>query len=102
MKKYIALVVLSLGLFTACDMVTGEGEGTGNAVYMGNSTSNGVISVVVTNEGASAVITPRLANLADKPVEVTIELDEEMLAAYNAEAGLSMEALAAEDFCVRH
>lgn len=98
MKKYIALVVLSLGLFTACDMVTGEGEGTGNAVYMGNSTSNGVISVVVTNEGASAVVTPRLANLADKPVEVTVELDEEMLAAYNAEAGLSMEALAAEDF----
>ena len=43
MKKYIALVVLSLGLFTACDMVTGEGEGADNAVYMGNSASTGTL-----------------------------------------------------------
>ena len=27
MKKHIALLFLSLGFFTACDMVSGEGEG---------------------------------------------------------------------------
>ena len=44
MKKHIALLFLSLGFFTACDMVSGEGEGADNAVYMGNTNSSGVIS----------------------------------------------------------
>ena len=39
MKKHIALLFLSLGFFTACDMVSGEGEGADNAVYMGNTNS---------------------------------------------------------------
>ena len=47
MKKHIALLFLSLGFFTACDMVNGEGEGADNAVYMGNTNSSGVISMVV-------------------------------------------------------
>ena len=47
MKKHIALLFLSLGFFTACDMVSGEGEGADNAVYMGNTNSSGVISMVV-------------------------------------------------------
>ena len=50
MKKYIALLFLSLGFFTACDMVSGEGEGAENAVYMGNTNSSGVISMVVSND----------------------------------------------------
>ena len=64
MKKHIALLFLSLGFFTACDMVSGEGEGADNAVYMGNTNSSGVISMVVSNDkGGSSVITPRLANI---------------------------------------
>ena len=43
MKKYIALVVLSLGVFTASDMLTGDGEGTRNPDNMANSSSIGVI-----------------------------------------------------------
>lgn len=40
-------------------MVSGEGEGAENAVYMGNTNSSGVISMVVSNDkGGSAVITP--------------------------------------------
>ena len=59
MKKHIALLFLSLGFFTACDMVSGEGEGADNAVYMGNTNSSGVISMVVSNDkGGSSVITP--------------------------------------------
>lgn len=50
MKKHIALLFLSLGFFTACDMVSGEGEGADNAVYMGNTNSSGVISMVVSND----------------------------------------------------
>ena len=50
MKKHIALLFLSLGFFTACDMVSGEGEGADNAVYMGNTNSSGVISMVVRSE----------------------------------------------------
>ena len=66
MKKHIALLFLSLGFFTACDMVSGEGEGADNAVYMGNTNSSGVISMVVSNDkGGSSVITPRLANITD-------------------------------------
>ena len=49
MKKHIALLFLSLGFFTACDMVSGEGEGADNAVYMGNTNSSGVISMVAAN-----------------------------------------------------
>ena len=67
MKKHIALLFLSLGFFTACDMVSGEGEGADNAVYMGNTNSSGVISMVVSNDkGGSSVITPRLANIDRK------------------------------------
>ena len=55
MKKYIALLFLSLGFFTACDMVSGEGEGAENAVYMGNTNSSGVISMVVSNDKAAVL-----------------------------------------------
>ena len=99
MKKYIALLFLSLGFFTACDMVSGEGEGAENAVYMGNTNSSGVISMVVSNDkGGSAVITPRLANITDQPVEITVEVDKQLLEEYNAKAGLTLEPMAIEDF----
>ena len=55
MKKHIALLFLSLGFFTACDMVSGEGEGADNAVYMGNTNSSGVISMVVSNGNHSPI-----------------------------------------------
>ena len=77
MKKYI-LLALSVGVLTACDLADGEGKGADNAVYMGNANSSGVISMVVSDAtGGSAVITPRLANITDEPVEVTIALDKE-------------------------
>lgn len=98
MKKYI-LLVLSIGLLTACDMVSGEGDGADNAVYMGNTNSSGVISMVVSDaEGGTAIVTPRLANLTDEPVEVTIAIDEKYLNEYNAKSGLKLEPVAADDF----
>lgn len=98
MKKYI-LLALSVGVLTACDLADGEGKGADNAVYMGNANSSGVISMVVSDAtGGSAVITPRLANITDEPVEVTIALDKEYLAAYNQAAGLNLEPVEAEDF----
>ena len=99
MKKHIILLFLSLGLFAACDMVSGEGEGTDNAVYMGNANSSGIISMVVNNEkGGSAVITPRLANITDQPVEITVEVDKQLLEEYNAKTGLALEPMSVEDF----
>ena len=99
MKKHIALLFLSLGFFTACDMVSGEGEGADNAVYMGNTNSSGVISMVVSNDkGGSSVITPRLANITDQPVEITVEVDKQLLEEYNTQAGLTLEPMAIEDF----
>ena len=99
MKKHIALLFLSLGFFTACDMGSGEGEGADNAVYMGNTNSSGVISMVVSNDkGGSSVITPRLANITDQPVEITVEVDKQLLEEYNTKAGLTLEPMAIEDF----
>ena len=98
MKKYI-LMALSVCALTACDLANGEGAGSGNAVYMGNANSSGVVSMVVSDaKGGSTFVTPRLANLTEEPVEVTVALDKEALAAYNQSAGLAMEAVDAEDF----
>ena len=98
MKKYI-LLALSVCALTACDLANGEGGGSDNVVYMGNANSSGVISMVVSDaDGGSTVVTPRLANMAEEPVEVTVEVDKEALEAYNKSAGLSLEAVDADDF----
>lgn len=98
MKKYI-LFIFSICFLAACDYVKEEGSGSENAVYMGNSNSSGVISMVVSNEaGGNAVVTPRLANLAEEPVQVTVALDKQILEVYNQKAGLNLEPVAAEDF----
>lgn len=98
MKKYISYV-LSICLLAACDFVNEEGSGSDNAVYMGNSNSSGVISMTVSNEkGGGAIVTPRLANLAEEPVQVTVALDEQILQDYNKKAGLELKPVAAEDF----
>ena len=92
-------MALSVCALTACDLANGEGAGSGNAVYMGNANSSGVVSMVVSDaKGGSTFVTPRLANLTEEPVEVTVALDKEALAAYNQSAGLAMEAVDAEDF----
>ncbi len=93
------MLVLSIGLLTSCDMVSGEGDGADNAVYMGNANSSCVVSMVVSDAGGgSAVITPRLANLTSEPVEVTVALDEELLEEYSKEAGVSLLPVSADDF----
>lgn len=98
MKKYI-LFVLSVCLLVACDFVDEEGSGAGNAVYMGNPNSSGVISMTVSNEtGGNAIITPRLADLTKEPVLVTVALDKQILEDYNQKAGLELKPIAAEDF----
>lgn len=98
MIKYI-LGLLSICLITACDMVNSEGEAADNAVFMGNSNTNGVVSMMVSDtEGGHAVITPRLANITDEPVEVTISIDEALLNNYNKKYGLSLEPISADDF----
>ena len=98
MIKYI-LGLLSICLITACDMGNSEGEAADNAVFMGNSNTNGVVSMMVSDtEGGHAVITPRLANITDEPVEVTISIDEALLNNYNKKYGLSLEPISADDF----
>ena len=98
MKKNIFLM-LSVCLLAACDMVNSEGEAPDNAVYMGNTNTSGVISMLVSDaEGGRSVVTPRLANVTDEPVEVTVSIDEQKLKEYNEKAGLSLDPIAAEDF----
>lgn len=97
MKKYIILL-LSVCSLTACNMVTGEGEGADNAVYMGNANASGVVSMLVNDKGGTIVVTPRLANITNEPVDVTLAIDKEMLAEYNKKAGLTLEPMGAEDF----
>lgn len=98
MKKYI-LMALSVCALTACDLVNGEGNASDNAVFMGNPNASGVISMVVSDaKGGSTFVTPRLANMAEEAVEVTVSLDEEALAAYNKAAGLAIEPVDANDF----
>lgn len=98
MKKYI-LMALSVCALTACDLVNGEGNASDNAVFMGNPNASGVVSMVVSDaKGGSTFVTPRLANMAEQPVEVTVSLDEEALAAYNQSAGLAIEPVDANDF----
>lgn len=69
-----------------------------NAVYMGNTSSSGVVSITVTDVGGSAVVTPRLANLADKPVTITVGIGEKTLSNYNQKNNLELQPMAAEDF----
>ena len=98
MKKYI-LMALSVCALTACDLANGEGAGSDNAVYMGNANSSGVVSMVVSDaNGGSIVVTPRLANITEEPVEVTVSLDKDYLAEYNKSAGLDLQPVEAEDF----
>ncbi|TYK33660.1 LamG-like jellyroll fold domain-containing protein [Bacteroides pyogenes] len=100
MKKYI-FWMLSVCLLTACDMVNSEGEASDNAVYMGNTNTSGVISMLVSDaEGGHAVVTPRLANITNEPVEVTVSVNEDLLKEYNQKAGLNLEPIAAEDFAM--
>ena len=98
MKKYILLLLSVCGL-VSCDLVSGEGDGSANAIYMGTSNKDGVISMVVSDAtGGSTTITPRLANITENPVEITVSLDKKALEEYNKKSGLTLEALDSEDF----
>ena len=98
MKKYILLLLSVCGL-VSCDLVSGEGEGSENAVYMGTTNRDGVTSMVVSDaNGGSVVIHPRLANITDSPVEITLEVDQQLLEDYNTRAGLNLEPIDGKDF----
>lgn len=100
MKKHIYILFAVLAyLMSACTSVGEEGEGPDNAVYMGTLNSSGVISMIVDNEeGGSTFVTPRLANIADEPVTITVGVDANILNEYNEKYSLELEPIAATDF----
>lgn len=100
MRKYIfTLITATVILLSACTKADGVGDTSGNAVYMGNPNNSGVISMIVNNEsGGSTTITPRLAQLANEPVTITVSLDEMTLNDYNLKYNLSLEPIDVDDF----
>lgn len=100
MNKYIILFFsITLFLLNSCTELDDGGTTSENAVYMGNPNSSGIIGVTVNDEkGGSFVITPRLANITNKPVTVTVAVDQKLLDEYNKRNNLAIETLDIEDF----
>lgn len=103
MKKYITLGLL-IALTSACStddnkgLVDGIGGEAANGVYMSNANASGVLSVLASDtEGASFVVTPRIATAVNEPIVVTLEVDTATLAAYNKANGLSTRPVLPED-----
>lgn len=90
-------------ILTSCSidekgLADGVGDTPSNAVYMGNVNQTGVIAVLTSDqEGASFAITPRLANISDVPVSVTVEVDTAALEKYNRENGLTVRSIRPAD-----
>ncbi len=101
---YTALIhCISISLFVSCSinengLADGVGGNSSNAVYMGNVNQAGVIAVLASDQdGALFAVTPRLANTADEPVTVTVEVDVATLEKYNKENGLNVRPIKPED-----
>lgn len=89
------LIALSMG---ACSLADGSGDTPENAVYMGNPNTAGVVAVIASDEsGASYSVTPRLASIATKSVDITLAVDEAALEAYNKANNLSLKPVSADD-----
>lgn len=100
MKKNIILLSVFIFIFvTACTTLDDGGNPPENGVYMGNPNSSGVVSMLVSSEkGGSAYVTPRLANITDEPVDITIEVNQKILDEYNNLNSLDLEPILPEDF----
>lgn len=100
MKKNILLLTTLMFLFiTACSNLDDGGIPPENGVYMENPNSSGVISMLVSSEkGGSAFVTPRLANITEEPVKITIGVDQKILDEYNNLNSLDIEPILSEDF----
>lgn len=100
MKKYhIITPAVFVGLLLAsCNLADGIGDDAENAVFMGNPNSAGVVSVLASDDtGAEYAVTPRLAAISDKPVEVTVKVDTKTLEEHNAKFNLALVSIAPED-----
>lgn len=96
------LALLSLLASCSADetvgLASGYGDNAGNAIYMGNTNSSGVVAVLASDEtGATFSATPRLAHRAESDVTVTVAVDEETLAQYNKANNLSVIPINPED-----
>lgn len=100
MKRYLliltAILMISVLACRKKDVLDIRPE---NAVYMGNQSNTGVIAITVSDEnGGAAVVTPRVANITNKPVTVTLGIDQKLLDDYNKANNLELQPMAAEDF----
>lgn len=96
MRIYIYTLAFFAAVLLAACSKTDEPD---NAVYMETPNNSGVISMVVNNEnGGSTTITPRLAQIAEEPVTITVALDEKTLNDYNSKNNLNLEPINADDF----
>lgn len=101
MKKYIFILTASalFGSFIACKKKEVLDIKPENAVYMGNSNNTGVVAITVSDDkGGMAIVTPRTATIADKPVTVTVVIDQKTLDEYNKKNNLELETMDADDF----
>lgn len=96
MRIYIYTLATFIAIMLAA---CSKNDEPGNAVYMETPNNSGVISMVVNNEnGGSTTITPRLAQIAEETVTVTVALDEKTLNDYNSKNNLNLEPINADDF----
>lgn len=96
---FIYFITIMLLALSACTEVGDAGDTPNNAVYMGNPDNSGTISMVVSiQDGGSAILRPRLANITHEPITVTLAVDKQILDDYNSKYGLELELLAPEDF----
>lgn len=100
MKKLIILFCsIAFVCLSSCTTLDDGGAPGDNAAYMGNPTGSGVVGITVSDEkGGLAFVTPRLANVADKPVTITVGIDQQVLDDYNQANNLSLETLDVNDF----
>lgn len=101
MKKYIFILAATtlFGSFIACKKKEVLDNKPENAVYMGNINSTGVVAITVSDDkGGMAVVTPRTATITDKPVTVTVAIDQKTLDEYNKKNNLELEVMDVDDF----
>lgn len=98
-KNILLLAALVLLVQSACTSLDDGGTPPENGVYMGNPNTSGVISMLVSSErGGTAFVTPRLANITNEPVRVTVAIDQKVLEDYNTLNSLDLEPISPEDF----
>lgn len=94
----ITLFFLFSIFFTGCNYVDGEGNSSDNAVYMGVTDNQQIISFPIETTGGVFTLNPRLANITDTPVKMRIEHDPSVVENYNKINGTRYVALPASEF----